>query len=377
MAPNFYGSEITTMALAARSVIETEEWVVADSICLNVTYMSRQIRHATQLGSKSVFLSHHIDFLNLPCPGDAVAVNTAVWIDVRHGSYPNGWRIPCHWMDVMMPLMRAALQGALAGATDVFMWQVPRGKFVATGFHAGILRVLTAAAALRTPPRLHFSEDVATHKAMVMHRFIGARVASSANAKYASHFVGCARGLSDPRASLHYRSLTLRSFSLHDKVSSRTQILYVLRGRVSWLNSTALRSMAGDYHADANSVEFERRPYREQVALVSSSNILVAAHGSSLVHIPLLSPPCAVMELFACNHTSLIYRNLAVNTGCYYRAVYEDIGCSLTPVMHTDDTRRYMHLRHKIPDVVARASLARAVRYVYWRKVANLQLDGR
>ena len=146
------------MALAARSVIETEEWVVADSICLNVTYMGRQIRHATQLGSKSVFLSHHIDFLNLPCPGDAVAVNTAVWIDVRHGSYPNGWRIPCHWMDVMMPLMRAALQGALAGATDVFMWQVPRGKFVATGFHAGILRVLTAAAALRTPPRLHFSE---------------------------------------------------------------------------------------------------------------------------------------------------------------------------------------------------------------------------
>lgn len=272
---------------------------VVDNLCLLITYKGTQLRRAEQIGSARVdFTQYTSSRYQLGSCAIAPHNISALWVDIMHGGYPNGWNNICHWADSMFPLYIAASTGLLRNVSDVYMWQVKRRDFKESGVHASLLRiVLREAGALAA--RYHFDDDLTVGETLRFKRAVTANLL----VKNFFPLSGCSRGLESATRN-RYQRQTLQWVNVIPTEASKT-ILYISRARVRLENASAGARFAKRY-----GFQFHRQtlhddtPYRQQVAQLSSASILIGAHGAGLVHIPLLQPVAAVIEMFNCKHTS-------------------------------------------------------------------------
>ena len=350
-----------------RTVFSDRNVRIVDGVCLNVTRKTSQMRMATQIASEHVPLTKFTNkFIEGNCDG-VVPVAHGLWIDIVHGGYPNLWTDLCHWTDTMFPLFLAARDGLLDEVTDVFMWQVSRARFSSRGFRSALLK-LVLAEAKADAARVHFDEDVPIGQLVRFARFTTANFILP-RLDMASHFIGCARGLGDVSTRLHYRRRTLRLMSLQIPAYEAFRVLYIRRSRIDIANASRAASVArrGGFSYEVRSFS-SRDPYRLQVEVLTRAHVLMASHGASLVHTPLLQPFGAIVELVECHHSSMMYRNLAMYSGVGYEPVYASESCRFG---NTDrvraSTREYLFRRvDPLPFDAWSSALMRAMRYVRW-----------
>ena len=107
-------------------------------------------------------------------------------------------------------------------------------------------------------------------------------------------------------------------------------------------------------------------PMRTQALVVSSTNILITAHGAALTHLPLLPEGAAVLELFNCEHFAYGYANLARASQLYYEAVRRPERECQEPRDLTGDTRARMNENYAYTLDVIAPFVLRAIRYQWW-----------
>ena len=107
-------------------------------------------------------------------------------------------------------------------------------------------------------------------------------------------------------------------------------------------------------------------PMRTQALVVSSTNILITAHGAALTHLPLLPEGAAVLELFNCEHFAYGYTNLARASQLYYEAVRRPERKCQEPRDLTGDTRARMNENYAYTLDVIAPFVRRAIRYQWW-----------
>jgi len=103
-------------------------------------------------------------------------------------------------------------------------------------------------------------------------------------------------------------------------------------------------------------------PMRTQALVVSSTNILITAHGAALTHLPLLPEGAAVLELFNCGHFAYGYTNLARASQLYYEAVRRPERECQEPRDLTGDTRARMNENYAYTLDVIAPFVRRAIR---------------
>ena len=107
-------------------------------------------------------------------------------------------------------------------------------------------------------------------------------------------------------------------------------------------------------------------PMRKQALVVSSTNILITAHGAALTHLPLLPEGAVVLELFNCEHFAYGYANLARASQLYYEAVRRPERECQEPRDLTGDTRARMNENYAYTLDVIAPFVRRAIRYQWW-----------
>lgn len=114
-------------------------------------------------------------------------------------------------------------------------------------------------------------------------------------------------------------------------------------------------------------------PLAAQVAAIARSRVLVSAHGAGLVHIPLLPPTAAVLELFSCGHFSYLYQHLATASGLGYFALHPPgAGCA-TPASMTDSLRQNLSQPYAYAAEELLPTLLQAVRYAVWASAGEVR----
>ena len=328
----------------------------------------------------------------------------ASWfIDASHGGTPNLWSNICHFSDSMLPFFEAAHLGQVCSRPigQVLMWQVPRNDprldSSSGSFHSGILgtvleeqaRVSGHESAPR--PRFLFDEDiragdtfcfeevVAVHEPNLQHRSVNLQTRASMSTQ------GVARGFGSTAVRFAFRSAVLSHLKIAPPEPRVPTITYLSRpysnkaeaklyGRV-WQQRCHIgpqvlhrleRLVRREAGYQLNRVVFERTTYAHQAQVVSQTDIFWSTHGAGMVHLTMLPPLAAAIEMFNCGHFSYLYANLALNLRVrYFPMQLTEPWCYQPPI--SGDTRKNMTKTYAYKFEEASPVLMQAVRYHFWQ----------
>ena len=91
------------------------------------------------------------------------------------------------------------------------------------------------------------------------------------------------------------------------------------------------------------------------------------------MHIPLLPPTAAVLELFSCGHFSYLYQHLATASGLGYFALHPNgAGCATPASMH-DSLRQNLSQPYAYGAEELLPTLLQAVRYAVWASAGEVR----
>ena len=330
----------------------------------------------------------------------------ASWfLDFSHGGTPNLWRNICHFSNSMFPFFEAAHKGQACKQplSNVFLWQVSYDASLLgnQSYHGGMLGAIleeqrkvwsvSNGDAPKEKVRFWFDEDLFAGDTLCFHEVVVVEETNSQHRKLqlqtraSMTTAGVARGFGgDASVRWGFRRAILAHLRVHVPGPRIPTITYLsrpmgrdakLHGRAWQLRCHVTQDVFRKLRArifkesgyDVVRVVFERTTYAYQAEVISNTDILWAAHGAGMVHMPLLPRLAAMVEMFNCGHFSYLYANLALNLGIKYFTMQRLEPYCYQPQSLWGDTRKnisktYAYQLHEVMPV-----LMQAIRYHIWQ----------